>query len=99
MAEQALRKLMAASKSGKSKALTRDRQGSRRQQDEEMWRETLDAVMQEDEAERKRHAEVYGGWGLDGAADDRASEGLKIDSGMLVNYDRKYWRKAAQSLR
>jgi len=99
MAEQALRKLMAANKSGmKGKRFTRDRQGSKRQQDEQMWKETLEAAMLEDEAERRRHAD-NGEWGADGSADEKGTEGLKIDSGMLVNYEKKFWRKGAQSSR
>lgn len=101
LAEQALRKLMAAKKSGsqKRRPLGEVQQSSVEVQRRQVWEDALQAVMKEDEQERKRYeeADIEGGWEIDEANGDRDGAGvMKPDIGMLVNYDRKYWRKGAQ---
>ena len=96
LAEQALRKLMAASKSGLQKrGGTRDNQ-SGQQKSEQMWAETMATIQQDEQAFLTRDMNMDIGY--DGAADGKkAATGEKLERGALVNYGRRYWRKAAQT--
>lgn len=109
MAEQALRKLMAASKSGQQHKESMKKQDPAKLRRQRMWEETMQAATAEDKEARVRHdrraqqAEYHG---FDGAADEMVVDrggpaettGEKaVDGGMLVNADRRYWRKTAQS--
>ncbi|KAJ9654811.1 hypothetical protein H2201_008936 [Coniosporium apollinis] len=95
LAEQALRKLMAASKSGHQVR----RRVSSDKRSEEVWKETLKAVMQEDEENRRRTAEDED-YGWDGTVDLRPGEDSRTlepgTDGVLVNYESRYWRRGAQ---
>ncbi|OCL10775.1 hypothetical protein AOQ84DRAFT_288561 [Glonium stellatum] len=96
LAEQALRKLMAASKSGLQKrGGTRDKQ-SGQQKSEQMWAETMATVQQDEQASLTRDMDID--FGYDGAADGKKTAAEEqLEGGVLVNYDRRYWRKAAQT--
>jgi len=86
MAERAMRKLMA------SAALSKPAIGGRHlEKDQRMWEQTLEAILQLDEAQRPTEDEIE--WPGDyGTVQDAAS----FDTAIPVNYDRRYWRKAAQ---
>ncbi|EKG14401.1 Bromodomain transcription factor [Macrophomina phaseolina MS6] len=99
LAEQALRKLMAAKGAGSSRkrgAADRDGAGAGKRrstpQSKQVWEEAMREVIREDEMKR---GDVFMG-GTDEQQGD-ASNDFVVDTGLLVNYDRKYWRKGAQS--
>ncbi|KAF2099676.1 hypothetical protein NA57DRAFT_55621 [Rhizodiscina lignyota] len=103
LVEQALRKLMAAKKRGlqKRRPLAAVEQNGAELQRKQVWDDALQAVLREDEEHRRRWEEAEDNIVLrfDGAAEkdvDAAGGTVKSDIGMLVNYDRKYWRKGAQ---
>lgn len=105
LAEQALRKLMAANRTGSTRkrgSSSGDDDGGgggavgkRRQtpQTKQMWEDAMREVMREDEMKR---GDVFMG-GLDGEQDEDKTKDVVVDTGLLVNYDKKYWRKGAQS--
>jgi transcription initiation factor TFIID subunit 8 len=83
LAERAMRKLMA------SAALAKPAKGGRHsEKDQEIWDQTLEAVLQMDENQRPTEDEIE--W--PGETQTAAS----FDSAISVNYDRRYWRKAAR---
>jgi len=99
LAEQALRKLMIASKKG---AQVGRRRGAgdyvfdtQRQRNEEVWRETLAALAQGE----GKVMDIDLDFGLDGV---RESEGRKVaeqeeeEAGAVVNYDWSFWRQGAR---
>lgn len=90
LAEQALRKLMAASKAGAR--ANRTRKGSAdayMQQTEDIWQETLAAL-----AESDRNFNDSGVFGLDGVME--LAKLPEDQLGAIVNYDRAYWRQGAR---
>jgi hypothetical protein len=93
LAEQAMRKLMTSAVPTKS---ARGRQDSKK--DQMIWEETMEAIMQMDEEQRLREEEAeWDGDGMRNAANHSKSQDTsEYDSAMLVNYDKRYWRKAAQ---
>lgn len=108
LAEQALRKLMAAQKQG-GQLKGRERQirpHRERPQAEakKVWEEALQAILDDDAEEKRRNEEsedMAFAMAMDGATDRNAtiangSGGAAAEAAMLVNYDRKYWRKSAQ---
>ena len=100
LAEQALRKLLAASKAGVRKSVGSSGQPSaERQRSEQVWEETIAAVLEEDERSRAGNAEVVVDFGGNSAVPSGAAEKQpatpKVHHGVLVNYDRKYWRHGA----
>lgn len=100
LAEQALRKLMAASKAGLQRQGGRDRQNAQRQKSEQMWVETMnelekDEQGKDEEAALTRPMEID--FGYSALSGPKKADEEKLEGGMLVNYDRKFWRKAAQT--
>lgn len=110
LAEQALRKLMSASKGakgpGKSKALAAGgklRKRSGRQELDGLWEETMAAVLSEEEERASHHQQNHEEDMFGGAMDTQPTQDTKtgddlkkaLDDGVLVDYERKYWRKAA----
>lgn len=101
LAEQALRKLANARK---SQPVHRSSQSGTSQmrteeQKKKVWEEALAAVLQEDANEQRRHeerlvAEEEAMDELFEVKEQRPVEPKDIEMGMLVNYDRKNWRKA-----
>jgi transcription initiation factor TFIID subunit 8 len=99
-AEQALRKLMAAKKSGlqKQRPLEAKKQNPIEVRRRKAWEDALQAVTKVDEEDKRRFEEERGWVGNIEAPAERDAGGgdAKEDIGMLVNYERKYWRKSAQ---
>ncbi|KAF2493224.1 hypothetical protein BU16DRAFT_528548 [Lophium mytilinum] len=98
LAEKALRKLMAAEKMGAQKKGAKQRQGTQRQRSDEMWLEAM-KVLQEDEdnaARNTRNEEFDDFSGVrETQFESQKSTRKEIFEGMQVNYDKKFWRKAA----
>ncbi|KAK7522008.1 transcription factor TFIID complex subunit 8 C-term-domain-containing protein [Phyllosticta citriasiana] len=110
LAEQALRKLMAANRSGPTK---RARSGTSSDavkeksavpQASEVWEEAMKEVMLEEAAKNKStrglDMDSLDPFSNEMGASGREKEGEKnavVDAGLLVNYDQKYWRKGAQA--
>ena len=110
-AERALRKLVAARNAGavsrNQKAVAR---GKRGQDIENVWKETVDAISKGDE-ERETKVNGHGdedemdfNLGFDGTIDERprtrrrheiSMKNVDANNGMMVNYEKKYWRKAS----
>jgi hypothetical protein len=111
LAEQALRKLMAARFAGKE-AHRKGTPGAveakseAQGKNEMIWEETMRAVLEADEEERRRHEEED--WEGDAGGGDLPMVNGDIrakverhsvpafDEGMSVNYERRYWRQAAR---
>ncbi|KAK8244057.1 transcription factor TFIID complex subunit 8 C-term-domain-containing protein [Phyllosticta capitalensis] len=110
LAEQALRKLMAAGRGGAAKRprITANSDAAKEKsaipQASEVWEEAMKEVMQEEAAKSK----FSRGFEMDSLdpfntemnASGRVKEDEKnavVDAGLLVNYDQKYWRKGAQA--
>ncbi|EOD47285.1 putative bromodomain associated protein [Neofusicoccum parvum UCRNP2] len=102
LAEQALRKLMAANRTGSSRKRAAPGDGGgvgvlgRRRpapQGRQMWEDAMREVIREDEMKR---GDVFMG-GLDDEHNGDKTNDFVVDTGLLVNYDQKYWRKGAQS--
>ncbi|KAI9663799.1 MAG: hypothetical protein M1821_007289 [Bathelium mastoideum] len=110
-AERALRRLVAARNasivSRRQKKAARGRKG---RDVENAWKETVEAVARGDEKREKQangHEEtdeVDLNFGFDGAADEKprirreeeeVSRKPDVNGGMMVNYEKKYWRKAS----
>ncbi|KAF2231745.1 hypothetical protein EV356DRAFT_451474 [Viridothelium virens] len=112
-AERALRNLVAARNAGAAgRSQTRAVSGKRGQGLEEVWKETVAAVVKGDEAREEQSNgradmhmdEIDLSFGFDGSADkkpptrnEKMTVPRKLDEhgGMMVNYEKKYWRKAA----
>jgi hypothetical protein len=103
MAEQALRRLMAASKSGaKGKEEQERRTNGTGSKSKAVWDAALAAIQAGDNAEREK--EEKANWeGEDtemeapiGATKIKVSSNVSFDSSMVVNYDKKYWRQASR---
>ena len=111
LAEKALRKLMAARYASKPKGhaheAARDMQSAIARKNEEVWEETLRAVEQTDDAAFELFGVENPDWiassdqkrdlltnGDPGDAVDSNPTGLH--EGMVVNYDRRYWRQSAR---
>lgn len=96
LAEQALRKLMAARQAGNNDGRSgRFRKSAKRQTSEQIWRDTMVAVLAVDRARHGGGREGFTNFGMDGAVDmpDIALADLNAQYGAIVNYDRAYWRK------
>lgn len=113
-AERALRKLVAArNASAAGRGQKKKAKGRKGKDWEEMWEETVDAVAKGDE-DREKHTDMLNGmradeldFSFDGAADEvpmiRKRDNMAVrkpdmDSGMTVNYEKKYWRKASAAI-
>jgi hypothetical protein len=109
LAEQALRKLMAANKAGAEKQVSfMQRQSKRRKKTDELWQAALKAVEEEQEnreamRQKERNNDGEFDFGFDSPPRQRKQQQTKDkhkkDEGaraMHVNYERKFWRKAAQ---
>ncbi|KAL1614636.1 hypothetical protein SLS54_009606 [Diplodia seriata] len=105
LAEQALRKLMAANRTGSSRrraaggkdAAAAGGGGEKRKSppaSKQMWEEAMREIIREDEM--KRGDVIMGGMDDEQSGGDKAND-FVVDTGLLVNYDKKYWRKGAQS--
>jgi len=96
LAEQALRKLMIASKKWAQGGRRRGagHLDAMRQRNEEVWRETLAALMPDGDG---GSGGKDGAFGFDGVREraGRAYEDDK-DVGAVVNYDRLFWRQGAR---
>ena len=107
-AEQSLRKLVAARKAGRSaRSVTARGRGSGRalegREEDAAFKDAMAAVLEEDKGKgglRREDERLF----LDGAVDNKGDEPekegkedveLDLDSGPLVNYDRRHWRKGA----
>lgn len=102
-AEKALRQLMSAGKlrSGRRKIGANEEEGSvrRNNETEEMWEQTMAAILQEDEKAKKSANDMEIDFGSEGAALTKPKQVEAQDDGggmLLVNYDRKYWRRAGR---
>jgi len=102
IAEQALRRLMAASKSGSNGKEAQGRLGRAGSKSKAVWDAAWAAIQQADNNEREK--EEKADWeGEDteiappvGATKVRAASNAVFDTTMIANYDRKYWRQAAR---
>lgn len=106
LAEAALRKLAGKRKQGMmhKNSETGHARIRRTQVDgAKVWEDALQALAEED-AEEKRRNEESGNLALaisldasqEGASADWAGDAATDEAGLLVNYDRKFWRKGAQ---
>ena len=98
LAEQALRKLMAARHAGNNNGRSgRLGKSAKWQASEQIWRDTMAAVLAAGEAQNLSGREADTRFGLDGAADMPATALAELTAqyGAIVNYDRVYWRKGA----
>lgn len=100
LAEQALRKLMAAKGTGatRKRAAAEKKRGAGEGKrtgphSREMWEEAMRDVIHEDEMNR---GDVFMG-GLEEEGEGGRPNDFVVDTGLLVNYDKKYWRKGAQA--
>lgn len=89
LAEQALRKLMAASKAGVQVGRRRGYMDTQQRRNEEVWQETMAALTQQDLSKTEA-----GGFGMDGVLEP--AKAPEDEFGVVVNYDRAYWRQAAR---
>jgi transcription initiation factor TFIID subunit 8 len=102
MAEQALRRLMAASKSGADGKEVQRRLNRAGSKSKAVWDAAWAAIQQADNDEMEK--EEQADWeGEDtemappvGATKVKAPPNAVFDTAMIVNYDRKYWRQAAR---
>lgn len=102
MAEQALRRLMAASKSGADGKEVQGRLNRAGSKSKAVWDAAWAAIQQADNEEREKEEQAE--WeGEDtemappvGATKVRAAPTAVFDTNMIVNYDRKFWRQAAR---
>ncbi|KAF2812392.1 uncharacterized protein BDZ99DRAFT_518238 [Mytilinidion resinicola] len=98
LAEKALRKLMAAEKLGAQKKGAKRRQGTQRQRSDELWLEAM-KVLQEDEDNAARNTlnEEFDDFSgvRETQFESQKSTREEMFEGMQVNYDKKFWRKAA----
>lgn len=102
LAEQALRKLMLARSTGlQNRARGMDRQSKAARRRDEIWEATMKMVMETDEAERKlqEHDDMDVDFGSDDGygVDSFEKARRDMDDAVMVNYEKRYWRKAAQS--
>lgn len=102
LAEQALRKLMAANRTGSTRKRAGPKDGGgagdagKRKSppaSRQMWEDAMRDVIREDEMKR---GDVIMGGMQDEQGGDKVND-FVVDTGLLVNYDKKYWRKGAQS--
>ncbi|OJD34131.1 bromodomain associated protein [Diplodia corticola] len=98
LAEQALRKLMAANRTGSSRRRGKDTgvAGDKRRSppaSKQMWEDAMREIIREDEM--KRGDVIMGG--MDDEQSGDKTNDFVVDTGLLVNYDKKYWRKGVQS--
>lgn len=109
-AEQSLRKLVAARKFGRSArvASSRDRDDlgkDRGVQDDSAFKDALASVLEEDKGTggmRREDENLFLDEAVENKGDEPENEGkehveLDLDSGPLVNYDRRHWRQGAAS--
>lgn len=98
LAEQALRKLMAASKTGLQKrGGMNNRQSAQRRKSDRLWAHAMAAIQKDEQTSVMRETDLDFGFDTKAAAKKAAQESKVEESGMMVNYDRRYWRKAAQT--
>ncbi|KAF2142214.1 uncharacterized protein K452DRAFT_271034 [Aplosporella prunicola CBS 121167] len=112
LAEQALRKLMAANRGGGSRASGgRGRSrgsgggvGAAKAGARAMWEDAMREVLREEGKGAKDSAGDLVMGGMDGSAgvaelrkEPAADDEGRINGGLLVNYDKKYWRKGTQT--
>jgi hypothetical protein len=99
LAEQALRKLMAASKAGIQKKGAKRKRNSQRQRSNQMWEAAMKALQGEEDNTPKnslsRDYDDFSGVRETQFESQKSKQEEKLE-GMIVNYDRKNWRKAAQ---
>lgn len=107
LAEQSLRKLMAAQKAGIQKQQVGKRKRSKRtKESDNLWQEAMSDLMSEEKAreqeEAQRRAQMQDeddDW--DGPAVSRIRQpavdrNVNLEEGVHVNYEQKYWRKFAR---
>ncbi|KAH7070637.1 transcription factor TFIID complex subunit 8 C-term-domain-containing protein [Paraphoma chrysanthemicola] len=109
LAEQSLRKLMAAQKAGVQKQNVGKRKRSRRMKESDrLWQEAMTDLLgdekqndKDEEQRQAREAEEEADW--DAVLDSRArptqvtiDRKVNLEEGVHVNYEQQYWRKAAR---
>lgn len=102
-AEKALRKLVKASKAvgRRKRIMPAGPNGKVVDKEEELWKETMAALADDEETKLRTNNAFDEGvsFGMDGAGDDPRN-GLGTEAevekevGMMVNYERAFWRKA-----
>ena len=103
-AEQALRKLAIKQRESAHRKAIRDRHLSKQQKDQEMWEQTvigLQRLDQEEESKRESMEMESGdrNWGMiiDGGANVDSIAALDYGASTMVNYERQYWTRGAQT--
>ncbi|OAK99607.1 hypothetical protein IQ06DRAFT_251851 [Phaeosphaeriaceae sp. SRC1lsM3a] len=109
LAEQSLRKLMAAQKAGIQKQNAGRRKRSRRMKEsDKLWQQAMTQLLEdekqsekEEEQRRAREAEEEADW--DAPLDSRTRQAaltvdrnVNLEEGVHVNYDQRFWRKSAR---
>lgn len=104
LAEQALRKLAAARKNHapQKRGGYAAKKSDAEVQKKKVWEDALASMVKEDQVEQRRFeerqlAEEGGMEVMFERPPDRPVDTSEIDNGLLVNYDRKNWRKAPGS--
>jgi hypothetical protein len=109
LAEQSLRKLMAAQKAGIQKQNVGKRKRSRRMKEsDKLWQEAmtdlLDDEKERERAEERRQAQMYDDdddWDMTREPKARHStvdRNVNLEEGVHVDYEQKYWRKSARGV-
>ncbi|KAF2257748.1 hypothetical protein CC78DRAFT_538304 [Lojkania enalia] len=95
LAEQSLRKLMAAQKAGlQDNKAKKTRQSKRMKESDKLWKAAMESCIEEEEARAERERNRFG---------DEEEEilplsqkrNLNLEETVHVNYERKFWRKSA----
>ncbi|KAF2275114.1 uncharacterized protein EI97DRAFT_468370 [Westerdykella ornata] len=111
LAEQSLRKLMAAQKAGLQGSKTKkQRKSARMKESEALWQEAMEDVMREEEKEaehrqylqhmvdQEEHQYEMDIDHIPKPAVSKADRGISLQEGVHINYEQKFMRQAARGL-
>ena len=110
LAEQSLRKLMAAQKAGIQKQGAGKRKRSRRMKESnKLWQEAMTDLLaeeverEEEEAQRQARIDEDDGDDWEAPLEPRikqpvADRNLNLEEGVHINYEQRYWRKSARGV-
>ncbi|KAF2875628.1 transcription factor TFIID complex subunit 8 C-term-domain-containing protein [Massariosphaeria phaeospora] len=106
LAEQSLRKLMAARKAGIQKDRAGKRKKSKRiRESDKLWKEAMENVLEEEaeEEDKARQAAVDDDGFNKGPSmllqlNPRTERKVDLEKSVYVNYDQKFWRKSARGV-
>jgi transcription initiation factor TFIID subunit 8 len=107
LAEQSLRKLMAAQKAGIQKQNVGKRKRSRRMKEsDKLWQDAMTDLLDEererekDEERRQAQMDEDDDWGMTDVPvpQPTVDRNVNLEEGVHVNYEQKYWRKSASGV-